>query len=136
MIIHRCTLDDVPQLAVFNKQLIEDEKSDNPMNIKQLEERMKGFLKGEYEAYFFQEENHVIGYALVKTNCKPYYLRQFLIDRNYRQKHCGTKAFHMLLEHLGVTDIDIEVLSWNEAGKKFWEKCGFKEISRYMRLKK
>ena len=28
----------------------------------------------------------------------------------------------------------IEVLPWNEAGMRFWESCGFKEISRYMRF--
>jgi len=28
-------------LAIFNKRLIEDEKYPNPMNIEQLEERMK-----------------------------------------------------------------------------------------------
>ncbi|MCM1038284.1 MAG: hypothetical protein NC314_11460 [Roseburia sp.] len=37
------------------------------------------------------------------------------------------------MEHLGVKDIDIEVLPWNEAGKRFWESVGFREISRYMR---
>ena len=31
MEIKKCTLEDVPQLALFNKQLIEDEKSNNPI---------------------------------------------------------------------------------------------------------
>lgn len=29
MRIEKCTLEDIPQLAVLNKQLIDDEKSDN-----------------------------------------------------------------------------------------------------------
>lgn len=133
MNVKKCELKDAETLAILNKQLIEDEKSDNPMNVKELEERMRGFLTSDYQAYFFEVDNNIVGYALVKTTCTPLYLRQFLIDRKYRKKHYGTDAFHSLLRHLGIDNIDIEVLSWNEAGKRFWESCGFKEISRYMR---
>ena len=136
MEIIKCTLDDVPQLAILNKHLIEDEQSNNPMTVKELEERMRGFLKSEYDAYFFLVDEVVVGYALVKKTCTPLYLRQFLITREYRQKHYGTEAFHGLLEYLGVERMDIEVLPWIERGMKFWESCGFKEISRYMRYEK
>lgn len=136
MEIKKCTLDDVSLLAVLNKQLIEDEQSNNPMTLKELEERMRGFLSSEYNAYFFRDEEAVVGYALVKHRCTPLYLRQFLIAREYRQKHYGTEAFHALLEYLGVEQMDIEVLPWNERGMRFWESCGFKEISRYMRFEK
>lgn len=133
MNIKKCTLDDISKLAILNKQLIDDEKSDNPMNIQELEERMRGFLTTDYDAYFFMNDDSIIGYALVKNNCKPLYLRQFLIDREYRKQHYGTDAFHALIQCLNVTSLDIEVLSWNEPGNSFWESCGFKEISRYMR---
>lgn len=136
MEIKKCTLEDVPQLAVLNKQLIEDEKSNNPMSIEELEERMSGFLNSEYEAFFFLIEETVVGYALVKHSCTPLYLRQFLIAREYRQRHYGTEAFRLLLEYLGVDQMDIEVLPWNERGMRFWESCGFKEISRYMRFER
>ncbi len=136
MKIQKCTLEDTPQLALLNKQLIDDEKSDNPMNIIELEERMISFLTSDYDAYFFVVEENVIGYALVKNTCNPLYLRQFLIDRNYRKNHYGTKAFHALMEYLSIDSIDIEVLSWNERGILFWESCGFQEISRYMRFRK
>lgn len=134
MNVIKCRREDVGTLAVLNKQLIEDEKSNNPMSIKELEERMKSFLETDYEAYFFEVNQDIIGYALVKTACTPLYLRQFMIDRKYRRQHCGTEAFHFLMEYLGADTIDIEVLPWNEAGKRFWESCGFREISRYMRL--
>lgn len=135
MKIEKCTLKDIPRLAALNKQLIEDEKSDNPMNMSELEERMTGFLSSEYEAYFFVAEEKVIGYALVKNTCNPLYLRQFLIDREYRRKHYGTEAFDALMNYLNVDSMDIEVLPWNERGIRFWENCGFREISRYMRRK-
>ena len=134
--IKKITLEDVPQLAVLNKQLIEDEKSNNPMSIEELEERMSGFLNSEYEAFFFLIEETVVGYALVKHSCTPLYLRQFLIAREYRQRHYGTEALRLLLEYLGVDQMDIEVLPWNERGMRFWESCGFKEISRYMRFER
>lgn len=133
MQIQECTVKDVPKLAVLNKQLIDDEKSDNPMTIDELENRMRGFLTTEYNAYFFIEDNQVIGYALVKNSSDPIYLRQFFIDRRYRKQKYGTKAFQMLLKHLNLKKIEIEVLPWNQTGHAFWKHCGFHEISITMR---
>lgn len=136
MKIIKCNSSDIPQLAVFNKQLIEDEKSDNPMSVPELEKRMENFLNTEYDAYFFEVDKAIVGYALVKKSCSPLYLRQFFIGREYRKNHCGTEAFHALLNYLNVDSIDIEVLSGNEPGNRFWESLGFKEVSRYMRVQK
>jgi len=136
MKIKKCTLKDVTQLALLNKQLIDDEKSNNPMSIEELGQRMTGFLSSEYDAYFFVEQEAVVGYALIKNTCNPLYLRQFLIDRKYRRKHYGTEAFNTLMQYLDIKSIDIEVLPWNERGILFWESCGFREISRYMRLER
>lgn len=132
--IRKCTLDDVPQLALLNKQLIDDEKSHNSMNVNELEERMHEFITTEYDAYFFINKETVVGYALVKNTCNPLYLRQFLIAREYRMKHYGTSAFRCLMEHLDIENMDIEVLPWNEPGIRFWESLGFYEVSRYMRF--
>lgn len=134
--IRKCTLDDVPQLALLNKQLIDDEKSNNSMNVNELEERMHEFITTEYDAYFFINKENVVGYALVKNTCNPLYLRQFLIEREYRLKHYGTSAFRCLMEHLDIESMDIEVLPWNEPGIRFWESLGFHEVSRYMRFKR
>ena len=135
MQIQECTIADVSKLAVLNKQLIDDEKSDNPMNVSELETRMKEFLEKDYSAYFFIEDNLVIGYALIRKNSNPVYLRQFIIDRNYRGHHFGTQAFQMLLRYLEIKEIDIEVLPWNENGLAFWKHCGFKETCIAMRYK-
>ena len=133
MELRECTAADVPELAVLNKQLIDDEKSDNPMTVMELESRMRGFLDTDYTAYFFIEDSQTIGYALVKKTAEPLYLRQFLIDRNYRKQHCGKQAFQLLVRHLGVKRMDIEVLPWNQVGYSFWKNCGFKEMSIAMR---
>jgi len=134
MMIKKCSLSDVEELAQLNKKLIEDEKSDNRMDSEQLKTRMRDFLEGEYNAYLFMEEDCVIGYALVRHTSNPLYLRQFFIARNFRRHGKGRDALKLLLRELKTDKIDIEVLSWNEAAIKFWESCGFIERSRYMRL--
>lgn len=133
MEIIRCTAADADRLALLNRQLIEDEKSDNRMTVDELRERMLGFLAGEYHAYFFTELGEVLGYALVRYTDTPVYVRQFLIDRRFRRQHKGKQAFELLLRELGTRVVDLEVLSWNEAGRRFWESCGFEERSRYLR---
>ena len=135
MQFQKCTMIDVPKLALLNKQLIDDEKSDNPMNVSELENRMKGFLETDYSAYFFIEDSQIIGYALIKNTSNPVYLRQFLIDRNYRKQHYGTQAFQMLLQYLDIKEIDLEVLPWNKDGLAFWKHCGFNETCIAMRYK-
>ena len=135
MQIQKCTMRDVPKLALFNKQLIDDEKSDNAMNITELENRMKRFLETDYSAFFFIEDSQIIGYALVKNTSDPVYLRQFLIDRNFRKHHYGTQAFQLLLQYLDLKEIDLEVLPWNKNGLSFWKHCGFKETCIAMRYK-
>ncbi|MDR1061840.1 MAG: GNAT family N-acetyltransferase [Clostridiales bacterium] len=145
---------DTGELAAMNKQLIEDEKHDNPMTLPQLEDRMKGFLSGDYVALLAIGEgvagdcdcdgdsaaeegadgqSVAVGYALIRKTAEPPYLRQFFICRGERRKGYGRQFFAKLLEYLGTDAIDIEVMAWNEAGKAFWESLGFKPRSIYMR---
>lgn len=81
-----CTKDDIMLLAKLNKELIEDEESDNYMSIQELEERMLGLISGDYKALFFYEKSEIIGYALVNITKRPLYLRQFFIRRDDRRK--------------------------------------------------
>lgn len=135
MQLQKCSIQDAGKLALFNKQLIEDEKSDNPMDLIDLERRMKEFLETEYDAYFFIENSQIIGYALLRVTSNPVYLRQFFIDRDHRKRHYGTQAFHMLLEYLGIKEIDLDVLPWNKRGLAFWKQCGFSETCIAMKYK-
>ncbi len=135
MQLQKCSIQDAGKLALFNKQLIEDEKSDNPMDLMDLERRMKEFLETEYDAYFFIENSQIIGYALIRNTSNPVYLRQFFIDRDHRKRHYGTQAFHMLLEYLGIKEIDLDVLPWNKRGLAFWKQCGFSETCIAMKYK-
>lgn len=132
MTIQKCALEDYKYLAKLNKELINAEGSDNPMTPEELEERMKNFLQTTYEAYFFIEQNTIVGYALINIDCKPLYLRQFMIIPEYRRRHYGKQAFQKLLSYLETDSIDIEVLSNNIPGIQFWEKMGFVERHKYM----
>jgi ribosomal protein S18 acetylase RimI-like enzyme len=131
--IKKCTLEDALYLAEMNKQLIEDEKANNPMDIIQLKNRMADFLNNGYEAFFFIVNGEIVGYALCDMTKEPKYLRQFFIKREERRKHYGKIAFENLLEKIGINEIEIDVLKWNETGIKFWEEIGF--VEQYKRMK-
>ena len=88
MEIKKCTLKDVSDLALLNKQLIQDEKSSNAMSIEQLTERMITFLQTEYDAYYFIVKNNIIGYALVKNT-----LSQGLADGKISKKKTAPAVF-------------------------------------------
>jgi len=133
--IKDCTKNDIKLLAKMNKQLIEDEKANNLMDITQLEQRMNDFVNNGYKAFFFIIEEEIIGYALCDMTKDPIYLRQFFIKREERRKHYGKNAFIKLLEKLETTEIEIDVFKWNEAGIKFWKRIGFKEQWKRMKYK-
>ncbi|AZN40981.1 GNAT family N-acetyltransferase [Paenibacillus albus] len=133
LVVNLCTIEDIGILASLNKQLIEDEQHDNPMNAEQLKARMGVFISSEYNAYLFNEQGVVKGYALVKHARQPLYLRQFFICRESRRQGLGKVAFAKLLDYLGTDTIDLEVMFWNERGKQFWRSLGFQERSLYLR---
>jgi GNAT superfamily N-acetyltransferase len=124
---------DLESLAVMNKQLIEDEKHDNKMDIAELKERMRNFIHTVYKAYIFMDSGITVGYALADHSREPIYLRHFFICRGSRRNGYGTAAFNRLAELIGTQRIDIEVMSWNHTAIAFWSSLGFKERSIYMR---
>jgi GNAT superfamily N-acetyltransferase len=133
MEIKECSFEDIIILAEMNKYLIEDEKSNNSMDIIQIKNRMYEFLNGGYIAYLFIENDQIIGYALCDMTKEPKYLRQFFIKREERRKHYGKIAFIKLLEKIGINEIEIDVLQKNDVGLKFWQNIGFKE--QWIRMK-
>lgn len=132
--IAQCTENDLDALAALNQQLIEDEQHDNSMSREELKERMRGFLRTDYKAYWFKEGEQIKGYALVNHHRSPLYLRQFFICRDTRRQGIGKSAFKLLVSHLECDCIDLEVLRANKRGYEFWKSLGFDERSIYMRL--
>ncbi len=128
-----CTVCDAPTIARMNAQLIEDEKAETDLTVAQLTQRMQGFLNAQYRAFFFVVEERCVGYALCDLERSPAYLRQFFIRREERRKGYGKQAFYALLAHLSLTEIDLDVYCWNEAGVAFWQSLGFE--SRYIAMR-
>ena len=134
---------DAELLAQMNKRLIEDEGSRNPMNLSQLTERMRGWLQGSWKADFILRDDQVIGYALYEFRKDQYdpslpvvYLRQYYIEREHRNNGYGRLALQLLRrERFGPgATVEIDVLSGNPGGQRFWTAAGFEPYCITMKL--
>ena len=125
---------DCAQLADLNHQLIRDEGHRNPMDVMELEERMKGWLLREYQAIIFEEESEIVAYALFREEAKEIYLRQFFVVRARRRQGLGRQAMEILRSKVWPNRkrLTVEVLVGNEAGKAFWRGLGFKDYALTM----
>lgn len=129
-------------LTQMNKELIEDENSNNTMTLSELKDRMTNFLREEWKALLFILKDQVVGYALYKevketSNAQGnvIYLRQYYISRAYRRRGLGKQAIHMLKTGLfKEAIISVDVLESNPSGRQFWEEVGFKTYYTNMQL--
>ncbi len=127
--------DNVHELALMNRMLIEDEGADNPMSIEQLEDRLRRWLNdGEYHAAMIYRNDEVVGYMLYREEQDAYdisrkniYVRQFFVKRAYRRRGIGRSAFEQVVatQFPPETTIMLEVLASNLQGRAFWERLGF-----------
>ena len=144
--IRRAEQTDLPLLAQMNKHLIEDEGSANPMTVGELERRMRGWLEGAYKVDLFGldgAEDEVMGYAVYQPRGETskaqevICLRQFFIERRYRRRGLGRRAFERLREkRFAGARVTLEVLTANPAGLSFWEALGFREYAVTMALER
>ena len=135
--------EDLQILAEMNKQLIEDERSSNPMGINELEKRMSEFFENAWEIDLIMKEEKIIGYTLyqyqedsINRTEKRVYIRQYFIRREYRKMGYGIAGIDLLwnTRFKDVKRIEIDVLETNPEGKRFWDKAGFKPYYTNMRL--
>ena len=115
----------MPALAKMNQCFIEEEEPETHVSLPHLEERMSGYIASEYKAFFFMEDDKVVGYALCSNSKTPVYLRQFFIERGERRKGYGKQAFQLLLTHLNISPDNIDVYAWNDSGIRFWRSLGY-----------
>ena len=127
------TANDLDLLARMNRRLIEDEESANLMELEELRERMQGWLGSTYDAVFFEQDGEVVGYTLYRFENETFrerrvvYVRQFFIDRAYRRRGLGCRAFEELRQHFfGNALLRLEVLTTNPSGLAFWRSLGFR----------
>ncbi len=119
--------EDVAVLAELNAQLIEDQRSKNPMTVPELAKRMASWLSTEYEAVLFEIGEDVVGYALFCPRDGGIYLRQFFISRDRRREQLGSEALALLHREVWPAEvhISVDVLVHNQRALAFWRAVGF-----------
>ena len=132
------TLDDVALLARLNRQLIQDERSQTQLSLRGLEERMRGWLRGEYRAVLFMLGSKPVAYALYRRDPQVFYLRQFFVGRSQRRRGIGREAIEMFLDQVlpSGDDVALEVLTHNKGALKFWRSVGFRDHAISMELRR
>jgi|SRR6266853_144326 len=121
------TADDCGLLAELNHQLIRDEGHRNPMNVPQLEERMRGFIAKEYRAVIFEGGDGVVAYALFREQPDEIYLRQLFVVRHRRREGIGRRAMKTLRSQIWpkTKQLTAEVLAANKGAIAFWRAMGY-----------
>jgi len=124
----RATQEDVPSLARWNKQLIEDEGSRNPMTLAQLETRMLGWMQGsEWEIWRLERGGEGVGYAVLRVVAQDLEicLRQLFIAREHRSQGLGKVALELLRSNFLNARWTLEVLETNPRARKFYDFLSF-----------
>ena len=122
---------DLPLLARWNRELIEDQRSGNAMTVAQLELRLVRWLASDYEAVIFEQRGEPVAYALFRPDESGVYLRQFFVARAQRRRGVGRQAMRIFRERcvLAGAPFSLEVLVHNERALAFWRSLGMREHS-------
>jgi ribosomal protein S18 acetylase RimI-like enzyme len=126
--LKRARLSDSPLLAGMNLCLIRDEGHPNRMKTAALTRRMRGWLGGAYEARLFTVRGAVAGYCLFRREKGFLYVRQFYVRPGFRRRGIGRKAFEGMRRKVwgAFPLLQLDVLTGNRAGIRFWRSLGFK----------
>ena len=127
---------DLPQLASWNQQLIEDEGHDNRMSLDQLMARMRDWLRTEYQALIFEDPAAPapLAYALFRDTPEWVHVRQFFVARDCRRRGIGARAVALLRDSVFPPGkpVIVEAMAWNQPALSFWRAVGFAD--RYVGL--
>jgi GNAT superfamily N-acetyltransferase len=131
MTFRPATPDDCPLLAELNHQLIQDEGHRNKMTAPELEQRLRGWLSGEYRAVIFEDSGEVVAYGLYRDEPDLIYLRQLFVVRHRRRQGLGRQAVKILCSQIWPKDkrLTVEVLVANHSGVAFWRSVGYTDYA-------
>ena len=134
LVFRLATATDLPQLVSWNRQLIEDERHDNPMSVEELAARMRTWLATEYQAVVFEDRAVPVAYALFRYTPEWTHLRQFFVARDCRRRGIGARAVALLRDSVFPPGkvVLVEAMAWNDAALSFWRAVGFDD--RYVGL--
>lgn len=121
---------DLGLLADWNHQNIRDSGHRNPMAVPQLEERMRRWLQGEYQAVIFTA-GEAVAYALFCREGGAIYLRQFFVRRDRRRSGIGRAAIALLRREIWPKDVRLTVsaLGANPGSVAFYRSVGYRDYS-------
>ena len=121
--------DDAFALGRLNADLIRDERHRNPMTMVELEDRMRDWLEGAYEATVCESDGALVGYALYRCESDHVYLRQLFVREEDRRRGIATALLQWLWSNAwtNVERARVEVLLDNSAGLTFWRTAGFRD---------
>ena len=123
---------DVPMLARFNQQLIEDEWGGGGMPLDRLEARIRRWLADDdYRALLFEEDGATVAYALVSQDEDSAYIRHFYVIDAHRGSGVGRRAIAVLLREVvpPTSRVTLDVLASNRRGHQFWRSVGFSDYA-------
>ena len=131
MTFRPATTDDCLLLAELNHQLIRDEGHRNPMTVPELEQRMRGWLSGEYRAVIYEDVGEVAAYALFREEEREIYLRQLFVVPHRRSQGLGRRAVEILRSQLWPKSkrLTVDVLTTNKRAVSFWRSVGYADYS-------
>ena len=129
MTFRPATLDDCALLARLNHELIRDEGHRNPMTVPQLEQRMRGWISGEYRAIIYEDGSEIVAYALFREQPEEIYLRQLFVVRARRREGIGRRALEILRSQVWpkYKRLTVEVLVTNQSAVAFWRAVGYRD---------
>jgi predicted acetyltransferase len=124
-------LDDCPRLAELNHQLIRDEGHRNQMTVPELEQRMRDWISGEYQAVIYEDGGEVVAYALFREQPQEIYLRQLFVVRHLRSQGIGQRAVEILRSKIWAKTkrLTVDVLVANKRAVSFWRSIGYTDYA-------
>ena len=131
MTFRAATLDDCPRLAELNHQLIRDEGHRNRMTVSELEQRMRGWISGDYRAVIYEDASEIVAYALYREQAEEIYLRQLFVVRHRRRQGIGRRAVELLRSQVWpkTKRLTVEVLVANTRAISFWRSVGYADYA-------
>ena len=129
LIVRRATTRDIPRVAQWNRELIEDERHDSAAPVEVLAGRMRTWLAEDYQICVFEERGTPAGYALFRELPEWLHLRHFFVARTHRRRGIGRRAFARLVAGYFPAGkrVLVEVLVGNRDAVAFWSAIGFAE---------
>ena len=114
----------------MNQRLIRDEGHRNAMNLGELRNRVRRWLRsGEYQGRIFELEGLPVAYILFHVGAVDVYIRHFFVEETYRRQGLGRAALSQLFALWGRRRVRVDVLVRNEKAMAFWRECGFHDYA-------